>query len=155
MAEATSRAGEPVERWRLAALGIFAFGSVGLLGEMILLEHHDSNQQWIPIIVLALGLAVSAALLCKAKSQGRIDSGWRGARSLIAVSWIYLTAAPLGVFFHTKGNLEFEQELRPNAGGLEHFTEALFGAFPALAPGALAALGLVGLLVTMRKETAS
>ena len=51
----------------------------------------------------------------------------------------------LGLYLHLRGNAEFERELHPAAAGWTLWWDALRGATPALAPGALAQLGLVGL----------
>jgi hypothetical protein len=62
----------------------------------------------------------------------------------------YLLSAGLGIYFHLKANVEFELELHPSMAGLELIVETLKGAMPALAPGAMAQLGLIGLLVCYR-----
>ena len=62
----------------------------------------------------------------------------------------YLLAAGAGIFFHLKANVEFELELRPSIERGELIVETLKGAMPALAPVAMAQLGLLGLLVSFR-----
>jgi hypothetical protein len=51
----------------------------------------------------------------------------------------------VGTFLHYRGNVEFELELTPGIRGLALFREAITGATPALAPGAMIVVGLVGL----------
>jgi hypothetical protein len=65
---------------------------------------------------------------------------------------IYLIVGALGVYFHIRGNVEFALERDPSLSGLRLLWKALRGATPALAPGALAQLGLLGLLYTYRLE---
>jgi hypothetical protein len=52
----------------------------------------------------------------------------------------------LGVFLHYRGNVEFELEHNPRATGWALFREAMMGATPALAPGVMVQIGLLGLL---------
>ena len=63
---------------------------------------------------------------------------------------LYLLIGLLGVYLHYRGNVEFALERYPTLGGLQLIWKALRGATPALAPGALAQLGLLGLLYTYR-----
>jgi hypothetical protein len=56
----------------------------------------------------------------------------------------------LGIWFHYQGNVEFELEMYPTIGGVKLFWEAMKGATPALAPGTMIQLGLLGLLFTYR-----
>ena len=57
---------------------------------------------------------------------------------LTALSGVY------GTFLHLRANFEFEQEMKPTETGLNLFLESLSGALPALAPGSLIALALIG-----------
>jgi hypothetical protein len=59
-------------------------------------------------------------------------------------------AGLVGIFLHVRSNVEFELELRPSIEGRALVVETLRGAIPALAPGAMAQLGLLGLLVCFR-----
>jgi hypothetical protein len=61
---------------------------------------------------------------------------------------VFLVIGGLGVILHFRGNIEFAQERYPTLGGVKLMWKALRGATPALAPGALAQLGLLGLLYT-------
>jgi hypothetical protein len=63
---------------------------------------------------------------------------------------LYVAAGVLGVYLHLRGNFEFERERDPSLGGSALLWEAMRGATPALAPGALAQLGLVGLAFAFR-----
>ena len=56
-----------------------------------------------------------------------------------------LSSGVLGLYLHYRGNVEFELEMYSSLRGFELFWEALKGATPALAPAAMAHLGLVGL----------
>ncbi len=54
-----------VEESRLASLrkillGILAFGMIGTVTELILLKHSEDIYQWIPLVLLGVGLPVLA-----------------------------------------------------------------------------------------------
>jgi hypothetical protein len=57
-----------------------------------------------------------------------------------------VVAGLVGLVLHFRGNLEFEREDDPSLRGLRLIWKALRGATPTLAPGALAQLGLLGLV---------
>ena len=71
-------------------------------------------------------------------------------RALRVLGVAFLATGVLGLILHFKGNVEFELELHPSMGGFELVWEGLRGAFPALAPGAMAQLGLLGLVACYR-----
>jgi hypothetical protein len=54
-----------------------------------------------------------------------------------------------GVVLHYRSNVVFELEMYPSLGGRQLIWQSLKGAVPALAPGALVQLGLVGLAFTL------
>ena len=56
----------------------------------------------------------------------------------------------LGVLLHYRGNVEFELEMYPDLSGWKLLKESMMGATPALAPGAMIQVGLVGLAWTFR-----
>jgi hypothetical protein len=61
-----------------------------------------------------------------------------------------LFAGLVGLGLHYQGNVEFELEMYPSMGGVDLVWEALTGATPALAPGTMVGLGLLGLAYTHR-----
>ena len=61
-----------------------------------------------------------------------------------------VAAGVVGVFLHYRGNVEFELEREPLRADCVCFWEAIRGATPALAPGAMAQLGLLGLVYSYR-----
>ena len=67
----------------------------------------------------------------------------------------FLAAGLLGIYLHYAGNAEFEIERTPELSGLRLLWKALRGATPALAPGALAQLGLLGFIYTYRHPSRS
>ncbi len=132
------------ERWpvRRFLLWIVMAGIVGLGVELVLLEHFDELLQWIPLVLLVLGLAAAVALALRASRAA--------VRALQAVSVLYIAAGTLGLWLHFDGNMEFEREDDPSAATTVLVRRAIFGATPLLAPGALAQLGLIGLCIGYR-----
>jgi hypothetical protein len=60
-----------------------------------------------------------------------------------------MLAGGLGVFFHYAGNLEFQMDMDPSQHGLPLLLKILHAKTPpALAPGVMAQLGLLGLVYT-------
>ncbi len=131
-----------IETWRRLALHLLLLSTVGIATELILLEHYENPWQWAPLALLGLGLVASGALAVAAE-PARV-------RALRVVASAQVLAAAIGIFLHVRSNVEFELELRPTVGGRELVVETLRGAIPALAPGAMAQLGLLGLLVCFR-----
>jgi hypothetical protein len=129
-------------RFRDLLLGIIVFGILGLVAELLLQEHTESWQQWIPLVLLGLGLATSGLVYLR-PSSGALNA-------FRALMVMFVLAGALGVYLHFAGNVEFEIERTPELSGLPLIWKSLKGATPALAPGALAQLGLLGLLYGYR-----
>lgn len=123
-------------------LALLLLGILGLTIELFLLEHTESTTQLIPFVTLGLGLfAVLAVAVRPTRRSVRFFQLGMGA--LIA-------AGVLGLVLHYRGNVEFELEMQPSAHGLDLIWKSLTGATPALAPGAMAQLGLLGLIYAYR-----
>lgn len=123
-------------------LALLLFSTAGLVPELVLIEHYDSIEQWIPLVLLALSLVVTLVL-------------WRrpSARALTAfraIMVLCVAAGGLGLYYHFAGNVEFALERSPSLTGFPLVWKALGGATPTLAPGALAQIGLLGLVYAYR-----
>jgi hypothetical protein len=127
---------------RRLLLAVLAFGEVGMIVELLLLGHTEETQQWIPLIVLGLGVIATAALAFR-PARGAVI----GVRIVMA---LFVAAGLAGLYLHYTGNAEFELEMYPSIDGLELFRKSITGATPALAPGMLAQLGLLGLAITWK-----
>lgn len=127
---------------RSLLLWVMILGMAGLLAELILLEHYESWRQWLPMLGLLGGLLIALAL-AQRPTPGRL-------RAFRVVMSLFLAMGALGVYFHVMGNMEFELERGRGLSGLALFWEVLRGATPALAPGALAQVGLLGLAYVYR-----
>lgn len=121
-------------------LAIFVFGSLGTAVELLLLEHTEDLWQKSPLVLLAVG-AVAAG-------WHFVDRRVRSARVLQVTMVLFIVNGLLGLFLHYDGNAQFELEMTPALSGMDLFREAMAGATPALAPGTMIQLGLLGLACT-------
>lgn len=133
--------------YRALVLALIAFGAIGLLVELLLLEHFEDPWQWAPVVSLALTILASGVVALR-PSRGAL-------RAFQAVMVSCVVFGGIGVVLHLKGNVEFELESNPALRGWPLYWEALRGAVPALSPGALAQLGLLGLLYAYRHPAAA
>ena len=123
---------------RRLRLGLILIGTLGLLAELLLMEHFDTWQQIVPLAALGLGLAGTlAAALRPSAPVVRIFQALMGA---------FILAGAAGLWLHYRGNEAFELEIAPALSGAGLIWKALRGAVPILAPGALLQLGLLGLI---------
>lgn len=127
------------DRLRVRLLLILALAFIGTLAELLLLEHYEGWQQWLPLAGLALACATGAWFVL-----GRSPIG-RTVFEAVMVALVLVGVA--GVILHWRGNLEFEREISPELAGWALWREVARGATPVLAPGSLVPFGLLGLLV--------
>ena len=123
-------------------LGIFLLGIGGVSVELALIEHIEDFWQWTPFVLF--GTSVLVLLWYAATRRAAAVLAFR----LVMV--LFLAAGAFGVYLHYAGNVEFEREMAPELLGWGLFREAATGATPALAPGVMVQLGLVGLAFTLR-----
>lgn len=112
-------------------------GILGLIAELLLIEHTESRIQWIPLICLFAGV-VSCVWLT-------VRPGRSALKFFQLVMAVFVVAGLAGLYFHYAGNVEFALERDSALSGASLVWKALRGASPSLAPGALAQLGLLGL----------
>ncbi len=131
-------------RWsvRRLLLLVVVFGIFGLAAELYLLEHTETIWQWSPFVVLGLGF-LSALLLAARPNRFTV-------RTFQAVMTLFVATGIAGLYLHYDGNAAFELEMDESLQGLGLLWNALRGATPALAPGALVQLGLLGLIQAYR-----
>ncbi len=131
---------------RRVLLGILLLGTVGTLSELFLMEHTDGYWQLLPVVLLGGGVL---ALAAHALNRDHVPS----IRVFQALMVAFAISGAAGMILHYLGNAEFEREMQPETGGLLLVREALMGATPALAPGVMIQLGLIGLAATFRHPT--
>lgn len=117
-------------------------GLVGTGIELLLLEHFEEWRQMIPLGLIACALLVLA--------WHGVHRGPAPVRALQVLMIIFAIAGATGLTLHYKGNVEFELEMYPTRSGLELFRKAMMGATPALAPGSMIQIALIGLAYSCR-----
>ncbi len=125
---------------RRLLLAILFLGMLGSLVDLLLIEHLEDRLQFVPVILLGLGLALLAWSLLKPN---------RLAIRLLQITMLaFMVAGLVGVYYHFRGNEEFalERELE----GSELFWDSVMGVPPVLAPGAMVYLGLLGIAYAYR-----
>jgi hypothetical protein len=126
-------------------LAIFFMGLLGTTTELIFLEHYEDVKQFIPLVALALGGAIGGWYAVRPDAAAL--------RAFRAVLLLFAVSGAVGLFLHYRGNVEFELERDPTLGGLPLLWEVLRGATPALAPGTMIFLALIGYAVTVARRT--
>jgi len=114
----------------------------GTIVELILERHYDKLLQYVPFVLCVAGLVTLAVVIVKATPL----TIW--AMRLVMTTMFPVTL--LGMWEHLDGNMDFQRDIRPNAGTWEQLTNAIHGAAPLLAPGILALAAGVALIATYR-----
>lgn len=127
---------------RGALLLILVLGLIGTGTELILLEHYEHAWQLAPLALIALALGVLVWYGIKRTAFAIV--------TLQVLMVLFVAAGGLGLWLHYTTNSEFALETDPALVGLSLFTKSMYGATPALAPGAMIHLGLIGLVYTFR-----
>ncbi|GMQ82059.1 MAG: hypothetical protein BMS9Abin05_1500 [Rhodothermia bacterium] len=127
---------------RAFLLLIFLMGVTGSAAELLLLGHTEEFWKYLPLVLYGISL-----LMLGWHTVSRASTGLKLFRYVMS---LFILAGPVGLFLHYRGNVAFKLEMYPDLGGLKLFWEALTGATPALAPGTMILLGLLGWLYTFR-----
>jgi hypothetical protein len=137
----------PFTGLRRVLAALFLFGSVGTAAELILLEHYEDFWQYAPLLLIGIGSAVLVVLAVRPSAIG--------VRLFQITMLAFIASGIAGIVLHYQGNVEFELELDPEAAGFGLFWEAMKGATPALAPGTMVVLGVLGLICAYRDPAAA
>lgn len=122
---------------------LYVMGIVGTAVDLLLTGHFEDLWQVAPLALIAAS-AVVVVWLVASGSQASL-------RSHQGMMALFIASGLLGTFFHLKANIEFETEMYPGLAGFELYWKAIQGASPpSLAPGAMIALGLLGLIYAYR-----
>ena len=131
------------ERLRLMAGLLAVVGMLGTEVELYLLKHDEEWRQVIPMVVVGLGALVMLVQIARPSASGVVV--------LRVLMVVMIATGLLGVYFHYQGNLEFQMEMDASQHGWALMRKILQAKTPpALAPGAIAQMGLLGLLYTYR-----
>jgi hypothetical protein len=113
-------------------------GTIGAAADLILLEHFEDRLQLIPLALLGLAVVVVIWHV--------IHRGPASVRVVQIVMILFVIAGLTGLVLHYQGSVEFQLEVNPDLSGMELFSKAIRAkAPPALGPGAMINLGLLGL----------
>jgi hypothetical protein len=133
---------------RRIMLAILVIGVVGIMAELLLLNHIEHSAQWIP-----LGLGAATLLLSAAVAVKPTTATVRLFQSLMV---LLIISGVVGIYLHYGATTEFQLEMDPTLSGFALFKKAIVAkAPPALAPGAMTQLGLIGLAYTFRHPALS
>lgn len=128
---------------RRLVLALLSFGLIALFLELLALGHHEDAKQWIPLATIVTTLL---AIVWHAITNSRASL-----TALQILMVVLFFVGGLGILLHYRGNVEFQVEVNPDIAGWALFLKVLHAkAPPALAPGVMAQLGLLGLIYTFR-----
>jgi hypothetical protein len=128
---------------RRILLTILLLGIAGVSLELWLMAHTEDLYQLIPLWLAAAG-TVTAVLVAMRPSIGSV-------RLFQAVMALFLISGVIGAVLHFQVNIEFQREMDAALSGLALYQKAILAKSPpALAPGAMIQLGLIGLAYTFR-----
>jgi hypothetical protein len=130
-------------RIRRILLFVLLLGLLGTGTELLFQRHFEDPSQLIPLVLIAIALSATFWHLLR--------RGAGGLRVLQITMVLFIAAGVLGMYLHYGANVEFQREVDPSLGGLSLFWKAMAAKTPpALAPGSMAQLGLIGLAYTYR-----
>ena len=128
---------------RRILLAILLLGVLGIAAELLLLAHTEDAYQWIPIALAAM-TAMLIVVVGFRPTAGSI-------RIFQLVMVLMILSGAMGMYLHFRANMEFQLEMDATLTGFALFRKSIVAkAPPALAPGAMAQLGLIGLAYTFR-----
>lgn len=125
--------------------GVLLLGMSGTFVELLLLQHDEDRIQLVPLVLLGAGMgAVGWHAWTRSAASGT------AVRVLMV---LFVAAGVAGVYYHVTANVEFQRETDPTLRGSALVWRALEAKVPpALAPGVMLQLGLVGLAYTYRHK---
>ena len=124
-------------------LVLLLLGLAGIGAELVALAHYEDSWQLVPLALIALAFVVIGWHV--------VDGGAATVRLFRIVMVMFVAAGIAGIVLHYRGNLEFQLEIDPSQDYWTLFRKVIRAkAPPALAPGAMAQLGLLGLVYAFR-----
>lgn len=136
---------------RRRLLAVLLLGFVGTAVELILTGHSEDPLQWIPLVLLAVAMVATIAMLLSLRAPLAMTT------QLFQIAMVSLIiGGALGAVLHYRANLEFKHEMDPSLAGFALFRSVITAkAPPTLAPGTLVVFGLFGLACTFGVRGAS
>jgi hypothetical protein len=133
---------------RRGLLGLLTLGTIGMLVELWLVEHFDDANQVIPVTIGTIGLVSIVGVLARPNAFT--------VRALQFVMLCYAGAGIIGISMHYQSNVIAQHGANPALTGAPLFWQVVRSpAPPALSPGILVQLALLGLLSTYRHPVLS
>ena len=124
-------------------LAILLVGMLGTEAELLLIGHDEDAPQLIPLIGIAVAVAVIVWHV--------VDRRAASVRALQLTMLLLVGTGVAGVVLHLRGSMAFQLETDASLSGLQLFWKAIRAKSPpALAPGIMAQLGLLGLVYAHR-----
>ena len=128
---------------RRMLLAILLLGVVGITAELLLLAHTEDIDQWIPIALAGMTIVLSTVVALR-PTPGLL-------RIFQVVMVLMILSGALGMYLHLSANMEFQLEMDATLKGFALLKKSIVAKSPpALAPGAMAQLGLIGLAYTYK-----
>ena len=123
---------------RRILLGILLIGLLGMGTELLFLQHDEGATQLIPLMLIALALVAVAWHAARGSSASL---------AMVQVTMVlFIAAGLLGMYLHYRANVAFQREVDPSITGYALVWKAMMAKTPpALAPGSMSQLGLIGL----------
>ncbi len=133
---------------RRLLLGILLFGLVGTATELLLIGHDEDPWQVIPLVVVAIAMLASFGMVAT-----RFSGTTLAPRLFRAAMVLLMLSGAMGSVLHYRANMEFKREMDASLSGFALFSSVVQAQSPpALAPGSMALLGLIGLACAFRLD---
>lgn len=134
---------ETLDTIRRVLLAILIIGLVGTATELFLLEHDEEAIQLVPLALIGIAFV--------AIGWHALNQGGTSLRMLQTIMVLFIVSGPLGMYLHYRANVEFQREVDPSIAGRALIVKAMKAKTPpALAPGTMSQLGLIGLAYAYR-----
>ena len=131
-----------LETIRRLLLGLLVLGIAGTTTELWFMGHDEDWKQLIPFAGMGISLL---ALMWFA-----ISRSLKATRAFRVCMFLLMAVGATGTILHYRANMEFQLEMDSTLSGMALLFKVLHAkAPPALAPGNMALLGLLGLISTL------
>lgn len=125
-------------------LAVLFVGLLGIVAELLLLQHTGSVWELIPLVLIALALVIL--------TWHAITGHPASVRAVQSIIGLFLIAGVAGIALHYQSSMEFKLETNPSLNGWALFWAVMSAKTPpALAPGAMIQLGLLGLVYSYQQ----
>ena len=134
---------------RVLLRALLLIGLLGTAAELLLIGHDEDVLQVIPLATLGVAAVFTIWMIV-----ARPAAPTAATRLFQFAMLLQIAAGATGSVLHYVANMEFKLEMDPSMRGLALFSSVMQAKSPpALAPGTMALLGLVGLVSTFRLDS--